>query len=138
MTTCCVVIAIETLIIHVLTSVLNVVGSYPASLRNVGGYTQVLVRALYNDQRGTWSLPPPVKLERRHMTYTVSVWRKTQSNKRSWEAMEPRKASRESMESRKASRESMESRKASRMSMESRKAIFNSVIRKSKYKYKHT
>jgi hypothetical protein len=29
----------------------------------------------------TWGLPPPVKLEHRHMTYTMSVWRKTQLNK---------------------------------------------------------
>jgi hypothetical protein len=56
-------------------------GSYPASLRNVGGSTRVPVRAWSNAQKRTWGLPPPVKLERRQMTYTVSVWRKTQSNK---------------------------------------------------------
>jgi hypothetical protein len=56
-------------------------GSYPASLRNVGGSTLVPVRAWNNARKGTWGLPPPVNLERRHMTYIVSVWRKTQSNK---------------------------------------------------------
>jgi hypothetical protein len=55
-------------------------GSYLASLRNVGGSTRVPVRAWNNAQKGTWGLPPPVKLERRQMTYTVSVWRKTKSN----------------------------------------------------------
>jgi hypothetical protein len=54
--------------------------SYPSSLRNVGGSTQVPVRALKDAQKGTWGLPPPLKLERRHMTYNVSVWRKTQLN----------------------------------------------------------
>jgi hypothetical protein len=49
--------------------------SYPASFRNLGGSTQVPVRAW----NGTWGVPPPVKLERRQMTYTVSVWRKTQN-----------------------------------------------------------
>jgi hypothetical protein len=39
------------------------------SLRNVGGSTQVPVRAWNNARKGT----PPVKLERRQMTYTVSV-----------------------------------------------------------------
>jgi hypothetical protein len=52
---------------------------YPASLRNVGGSTQVPVRAWNNARKGTWGLPPPVKLERRDMTYTVSMWRKTQN-----------------------------------------------------------
>jgi hypothetical protein len=46
-------------------------------LRNVGGSTQVPVRAWKNARKGTWGLHPPVKLERRQMTYTVSVWRKT-------------------------------------------------------------
>ena len=41
--------------------------SYTASLRNVGG--------------STWGLPPPVKLESRHVTFTVLVWLKTQQNK---------------------------------------------------------
>jgi hypothetical protein len=54
-------------------------GSYPSSLRNVGGSTQVLVRAWNNARKGTWGIPPPVKLERRDMTYTVSMWRKTQN-----------------------------------------------------------
>jgi hypothetical protein len=56
-------------------------GSYPASLRNVGCSTQVPVRVWNNARNGTWGLPPPVKLERRHMTYTVTVWRKPQLNK---------------------------------------------------------
>jgi hypothetical protein len=56
-------------------------GSYPASLRNVGGSTQAPVRAWNNARKGTWGLPQPVKLESRHMTYTVSMWRKTQWNK---------------------------------------------------------
>jgi hypothetical protein len=51
----------------------------PASLRNVGGSTQVPVRAWNNARKGTWGLPPPVKLDRRDMTYNVSMWRKTQS-----------------------------------------------------------
>jgi hypothetical protein len=51
---------------------------YPASLQYVGGSTQVPVRACNNARKGTRGLPPPVKLERRQMTYTVSVWRKTQ------------------------------------------------------------
>jgi hypothetical protein len=34
-----------------------------------------------NSQKGNWGLPPPVKLDHLHMTYTMSVWRKTQSNK---------------------------------------------------------
>jgi hypothetical protein len=40
----------------------------------------VPVRAWNNAQKGTWGLPQPVKLERRHMTFYVSVWRKTQLN----------------------------------------------------------
>jgi hypothetical protein len=43
----------------------------------VGGSTWVPVRAWNNARKGTWGLPPPVKLERRDMTYTVSMWRKT-------------------------------------------------------------
>jgi hypothetical protein len=45
-------------------------GSYPASLRNVSGSTQVPIRAWNNARKGTWGLPPPVRLERRDMTYT--------------------------------------------------------------------
>jgi hypothetical protein len=52
-------------------------GSYPASLRIVGGSIQVPVRAWNNARKGTWGLPPPVKLE--PMTYTVSLWRKTKN-----------------------------------------------------------
>ena len=39
-------------------------GSYPASLRNVGGSTQLPDHAWYNVQRGTLCLPPTVKLAR--------------------------------------------------------------------------
>jgi hypothetical protein len=53
--------------------------SYPASLRNVGGSTQVPVRAWNNARKGIWGLPSPVKLERRQITFTVSMWRKTQN-----------------------------------------------------------
>jgi hypothetical protein len=48
------------------------------SLQNVGGSTQVPVRAWNNAREGTWGLPPPVKLERRDMTVTVSMWCITQ------------------------------------------------------------
>jgi hypothetical protein len=53
-------------------------GSYPASY----GTLVVLLRCPFMPEimHGcTWGLPPPVKLERRNMTYTVSMWRKTQS-----------------------------------------------------------
>jgi hypothetical protein len=50
-----------------------------ASLRNVSGSSQVPVRARNNARKGTWGLPPPVKLERHDKTYTVSKWRKTQN-----------------------------------------------------------
>jgi hypothetical protein len=56
-------------------------GSYLASLRNVGGSTQVPVRAWNNARKGAWGLSLPVKQERRHMIYNESVWRKTQLNK---------------------------------------------------------
>jgi hypothetical protein len=50
--------------------------SYPARfIRNDGGSTQVPVRAWNNARKGTWGLPSPVKLERRDMTYIVSMWR---------------------------------------------------------------
>jgi hypothetical protein len=55
--------------------------SYPASLRNVGGSTQVPVCARKYARKGIWAFPPPVKLERRHITYNMSAWRKTQLNK---------------------------------------------------------
>jgi hypothetical protein len=42
------------------------------------GTLVVPVRAWNNVRKGTWGLPPTVKRERRHMTYNVSVWRKTQ------------------------------------------------------------
>ena len=31
-----------------------------------------------NARRGTWDLPPPVKLDSGHITFTVLVWCKTQ------------------------------------------------------------
>ena len=40
--------------------------------------TQVPARAWNNVRRGTWGLPPTVKLESRHITFTVSVRPKTQ------------------------------------------------------------
>jgi predicted phosphoadenosine phosphosulfate sulfurtransferase len=55
------------------------VGSYPVSLRNVVGSTQVTVCAWSNEQKETWGFPPPVKLERRHKAFIVYVWRKTLS-----------------------------------------------------------
>jgi hypothetical protein len=42
-------------------------GSYPASVRNVVASTQVPVPAWNNARKGTWGLPPPVKLECRRM-----------------------------------------------------------------------
>jgi hypothetical protein len=56
-------------------------GSCPASLQNVSGSTQVPVCAWNNAWKNIWGLPPPVKLERRHATYSESVWHYTQSNK---------------------------------------------------------
>jgi hypothetical protein len=61
-------------------------GSYPVSLQNVSKSTQVPICAWNNAQKGTWGLFPPVKLERLHMTYNVSVWRKTQLNKQTIKA----------------------------------------------------
>jgi hypothetical protein len=55
-------------------------GSYPAILQNENGSTQVPVRAWNNAQKSIWGLPPPVKLECRHMTYTVLVCCKTLLN----------------------------------------------------------
>jgi hypothetical protein len=54
-------------------------GSYPASLLNVGGSTQVPIHAWNNARKGAWGLPSPVKLECRDMTYSVSMWRKIQN-----------------------------------------------------------
>jgi hypothetical protein len=51
----------------------NVRKHYPASLGNVGGSTQVPVRAWNNAQRGTLGLPPPVKLESRNILYCVGM-----------------------------------------------------------------
>jgi hypothetical protein len=53
-------------------------------LAGICGFTQVPACAWNNARRGTWGLPPPVELERRHMTYTVSVWRNTHLNKQTW------------------------------------------------------
>jgi hypothetical protein len=47
------------------------------SIRNVGGSTQVLFVPEIMHGRGHLR-SSPVKLERRDMTYTVSMWRKTQ------------------------------------------------------------
>jgi hypothetical protein len=44
----------------------------------------VPVRAWNNARKGTWGLPPPVKLERRDMTYTVSMWRKIQNKQKKY------------------------------------------------------
>jgi hypothetical protein len=52
----------------------------PAGFRNVCCFTQVRVRAWHNARQNTLGLPPQVELGRRHMTFTVSVWRKTQTN----------------------------------------------------------
>ena len=52
--------------------------NYPASLRKVGGSTRAPVPAWNNACRGTWGLRPAVKLESRHITFTVLVWHKTQ------------------------------------------------------------
>jgi hypothetical protein len=48
---------------------------------NIGGSTKVAFHAWNNARKCIWGLPPPVKLERHHMTCTVSVWHKTQLNK---------------------------------------------------------
>ena len=48
-------------------------GSYLASLGNVGGSIWVPTCAWINAQRITWGLPPTVKLECRHITWTVLV-----------------------------------------------------------------
>ena len=54
-------------------------GSYPASLQNVDGSTQVPTRAWNNIRRDTLGLPPPGKLlENRHITFTILVRRKPQ------------------------------------------------------------
>jgi hypothetical protein len=58
------------------------------SLWNLVGSTQVPVCVRINAQRGTWDLPTPVKLERRHMTFTVLVWCRPQSNRQRPIAME--------------------------------------------------
>ena len=50
--------------------------SYPASLLNV-----VTHSCLNNARRGTWGLPPQIKLVNRHITFTVSVRGKTQLTK---------------------------------------------------------
>jgi hypothetical protein len=59
-------------------------GSYQSSLQNVSGSTQVPICAWNNAWKGAWGLPPPEKLERRDMTYTVSMWRKTQNKQTNW------------------------------------------------------
>ena len=55
-------------------------GSYPANFLNVDSSPQVPSCALNNTQRGTWGLPPPVKLESHRMTFIVLVWHKPKNN----------------------------------------------------------
>ena len=52
--------------------------SYPASLQNVNGSTQVPTHAWNNAQRGIWGLPPSGKLESCHITLTVLLRRENQ------------------------------------------------------------
>ena len=56
-------------------------GIYPNSSRNVIGSTQVPVRPWNNARRGTWGIPPPVKLECGHITIAVLVRRKSKQKK---------------------------------------------------------
>ena len=53
-------------------------GSYPASLWNLGGSTQMFARAWNNAQRDTLGFPPPVKQESLRIALTVLVRRKNQ------------------------------------------------------------
>jgi hypothetical protein len=54
-------------------------GSYAASLRNVGGSTQVPFCARNNASRDTLGHPSPLQLESRHMNFfSVLVRRETQ------------------------------------------------------------
>jgi hypothetical protein len=55
-------------------------GSFPASLRNVNGSTRVIC-AWNNAWRGTWGLSPPVKFEIHLMAYIVIVGCKAQPRK---------------------------------------------------------
>jgi hypothetical protein len=58
-------------------------------LRNISGSVQVPVSAWNNEWKGTLGLPPPVKLEQLHMTYTVLVDLKPdQTNKISYSDFE--------------------------------------------------
>ena len=50
-----------------------ILGSYLVSLWNISESTQVLVCALNKAWNGTWGLPPPVKLESPHITFTMLV-----------------------------------------------------------------
>ena len=50
--------------------------SYPASLGNVEPAC-----AWNNARRGSWGLPPPVKLESHHMTFTMLMQRKIQQRR---------------------------------------------------------
>jgi hypothetical protein len=61
----------------------NKVASFP-SLRNVGCSNQVSLIAWNNARKGTRGLPPPGKLGRHHLTYTVLVWCKTQTIKQTY------------------------------------------------------
>jgi hypothetical protein len=44
-------------------------GSYTALWRNAGGSSRVPARGWNNSRMGTWSLPSPIKLRSRHMTF---------------------------------------------------------------------
>ena len=63
------------------TSETVILGSYPATVRNVDCFTEVPARAWNNARRGTRGPPPPVVLEYRHITFRVLVQRKTQTKK---------------------------------------------------------
>jgi hypothetical protein len=60
-------------------------GSFPASSRNVVCSTQVSAYVWNIALKGTWSLPPPVKLESRHKTMAVAMLLKiNNNNKNCW------------------------------------------------------
>ena len=56
-------------------------GSDLVSLRIVGGSSWVPTHAWNNAERGNWGLPPAVKLESCHITFTVLVGCETQPKK---------------------------------------------------------
>ena len=57
-------------------------GSYLAWFWNISGSTQVQACAWNTAWSGLWGLPPPVKLDSHHISFTVFVWRKTQPKKK--------------------------------------------------------